>query len=192
MEQASAGRGRGGPPTRAPGTDSLPEHSPVTARQALEEIYRREHGALLAYLRRRVGPDAAADLVQETFLRAASSPQLGCLANPRAFLYRIARNILIDRARRKQRQAITVALGDCSTPCGSDQQREIEARELAAVLDGALAGLPQKTRRVFAMSRFEDRTYREIHLDLGISVATVEYHMMKALSHMRQAAEAAS
>ena len=37
------------------------------------------------------------------------------------------------------------------------------------------------------MSRFEERTYRQIHEELGISLGTVEYHMMKALADIRDA-----
>jgi RNA polymerase sigma-70 factor (ECF subfamily) len=37
------------------------------------------------------------------------------------------------------------------------------------------------------MNRFEKKSYREIHIELGIALPTVDYHMMKALAHLRQA-----
>ena len=52
---------------------------------------------------------------------------------------------------------------------------------------GALAELPEKCARIFAMNRFEKKSYREIHIELGIALPTVDYHMMKALAHLRQA-----
>ena len=44
--------------------------------------------------------------------------------------------------------------------------------------------MPPKTRRVFLMHRVDELSYREIHELLGISIATVEYHMMKALGQI--------
>ncbi len=54
----------------------------------------------------------------------------------------------------------------------------------------ALGKLPDRTRRVFMMNRFEDMAYREIHRELGISLGAVEYHMGRALAHIRGAVEA--
>jgi RNA polymerase sigma-70 factor (ECF subfamily) len=47
--------------------------------------------------------------------------------------------------------------------------------------------MPPKTRRVFVMHRIHRRPYKEIAAELGISIATVEYHMMRALRFCREA-----
>ena len=44
---------------------------------------------------------------------------------------------------------------------------------------------------MFLMHRVEELSYREIHEELGISIATVEYHMMKALAHIARMVDAA-
>lgn len=62
---------------------------------------------------------------------------------------------------------------------------KIMAGELKAAVDGALAKLPGKTRRVFLMSRMEEMTYAEISEREKISVKVVEYHISKALRHLR-------
>jgi RNA polymerase sigma-70 factor (ECF subfamily) len=162
----------------------------AAARQVLDALYRREREALLSYLRRHVGAEAAGDLAQDVFLRAASSPQLLHLANPGGFLHRIAKNMLIDRARRRSGEMVLLSLmEDRDAFDSAEPECELIACELGALLEEALASLSHKTRRVFDMSRFENKTYREIHRELGISMATVEYHMMKALARLRAVVE---
>jgi RNA polymerase sigma-70 factor (ECF subfamily) len=162
----------------------------AAARQVLDALYRRERAALLSYLRRHVGAEAAGDLAQDVFLRAATSPQLLHLANPGGFLHRIARNLLIDRARRRSGEMVLLSLMEDKDAFDSaEPECELIAGELGVLLAQALKRLPNKTRRVFEMSRFENKTYREIHRELGISLAAVEYHMMKALARLRAVVE---
>lgn len=152
----------------------------------LDAMFRQERAGLVRYLAKRVGPEFANDLVQDIFLRAATSRQLSTLVNPRAFLHRIAQNLLVDQARRQRCKIVTVASAEpVESRCPADQEHQIEADELEAALALALGGLPERTRAIFVMHRFDDMAYREIQGELGISLAGVEYHMMKALAHVR-------
>lgn len=152
----------------------------------LDEMFRKESAGLARYLAKRVGPEFANDLVQDVFLRAASSPQLATLANPRAFLRRIAQNLLIDRARRQRCKIVTVGSAEpVESRCPAEQEYQLEADKLEAALATALGGLPERTRTIFVMHRFEEMGYRDIQAEFGISLAGVEYHMMKALAHVR-------
>ena len=149
-------------------------------------MFREESAGLARYLAKRVGPEFANDLVQEVFLRAATSPQLATLANPRAFLHRIAQNLLVDRARRQRCKIITVASAEpVESRCPAEQEHQLEADELEASLALALGGLPERTSAIFVMHRFDEMPSREIQREFGISLAGVEYHMMKALAHVR-------
>ena len=149
-------------------------------------MFRTESAGLARYLAKRVGPEFANDLVQDVFLRAATSPQLTTLANPRAFLHRIAQNLLVDRARRQRCKIVTVTSAEpVERRCPAEQEYQLEADELQAALALALGGLPERTRAIFVMHRFDEMAYREIQRVFGISLAGVEYHMMKALAHVR-------
>lgn len=154
--------------------------------QALGATFRAEQGALLRYFRRHVGHEAAHDLLQDVFTRAAGSAQAARLINPAAFLQRIARNLLIDRARRQARDAnLVVRLDDqMDAVAQPEQERTIEAADLKRSYDAAVAGLPEKTQRVFLMSRDQELTYAEIGERLGISSATVQYHMVRAIAEV--------
>ena len=113
--------------------------------------------------------------------RATASPR-----QPGGFLRRIAQNLLIDRARR--RKSAPKALfslreeSDAVTP--ATQEWNLEAADLLELYEKAVDAMPPKTRRVFLMHRVDELSYREIHEQLGISIATVEYHMMKALGRI--------
>jgi RNA polymerase sigma factor (sigma-70 family) len=158
------------------------------ARRVLDGLFRRERSALIRYIQRRVGLEAAGDLVQDVFLRAATSPQINDLYNARAFLRRVADNAIIDRARRNKCRIATLPLAEANeASCVATQEQEHAADDLQAALERALAGLPERTRAIFIMHRFDEKAYRDIHHELGISIATVEYHMMRALAHIRAA-----
>lgn len=65
-------------------------------------------------------------------------------------------------------------------PLGSLLDKELE-EEISA----AINRLPEDTRRVFEMSKFDGKKYEEIAAELGISVNTVKYHIKKSLSSLR-------
>ncbi len=156
------------------------------ARQTLETIFRHERDGLIRFLKGRVGPELACDIAQEVFLRAATSPQLSSLINPRGFLLCIARNLLIDAARRQQCRVVTLPLNEArDAHCAAEQEHQLEASDLAKCLERALTQLPERTRTIFIMNRFDEMAYRDIRRALDISMSAVEYHMMKALSHLR-------
>src|SRR5690606_31080946 len=128
-------------------------------------------------------------LVQETFARLFGSGALERIDNPPAYLSRIARNLLIDRARQKKRDRATVFLFDEDRDAASraEQTWRIEAADLLRVYRQAVRNMPPKTRRVFLLHRLGRMTYKQIAEHIGISTATVEYHMMRALASCRAA-----
>lgn len=163
-----------------------------TSSAAFGDLYRTEHRRLLRKLRRRVGSNEASDLVQEVFARFLRSEALGRVDNPVAYLSRITRNLLIDRARRK-RDGMPIFFPfdderDASSRAG--QTWRIEAIDLFRLYRQTVRAMPPKTRRVFVMRRVKRMSYKEIAAGLGISIATVDYHMVQALARCRAAAAA--
>nr|WP_247711915.1 sigma-70 family RNA polymerase sigma factor [Qipengyuania qiaonensis] len=182
--------------TRRPCSHTAPSaQAPVKAarssdrsRAALDVLFRSERAWLLAFLRRRVGHEDAEDLLQEVFLRAATSRHLGELRNPGGFLCRIAQTVIADRARRTRCRIWTVPIEvDGHTCCDGEQEARLLAEAAEIEFETALNELPEKTRKVFRLNRSVRLTYREIQDELGLSCGGVEYHMMKALAHLRSA-----
>lgn len=62
---------------------------------------------------------------------------------------------------------------------------EIFSEEVKKIIADTLATLPEQTRRIFVMSRFQNKSNKEIAEELGITVKGVEYHITKALKPLR-------
>jgi RNA polymerase sigma-70 factor (ECF subfamily) len=163
----------------------MPHHPTAT----FEALYRAEHGRLLRYFRKRVGPSMAPDLVQEVFMRLFRNGALERVENPRAYLSRAAHNLLIEWARRRMReQCFFYPLDEGrDAPVRPEQTWRIEERDLRRVYRQALRAMPPKTRRIFLMHRLRHLTYREIADQIGIGDKAVEYHMTRALARCRSA-----
>jgi RNA polymerase sigma-70 factor (ECF subfamily) len=174
-----------GPGSTSPAGDATDEGVHTLA---IERLYRTAAPSLRHFFRHRTGDaDAAEDMVQETFLRLSGSSRPDALRNPAAWLQRVARNLLFDRARRARAHGAPVHLpfDEVLLPqCPPEQALALEAEELRMRYEAALALLPARQREVFLLHRLDELTYREIASRLGITVATVEYHMGRALAHL--------
>ena len=144
------------------------------AGDGLDGLYRRYAVWLARRLRARLGPEEAADVVQETYIRIAPYAQDG-IRHPRAFLLRVALNLVRDASRRDARRsnALLVPGSDVETPSQIDQ----------LMLSQIVQAMPPLYRDVFVLSRFDGMTYVEIAETLDISTKTVEWRMSKALDY---------
>lgn len=156
---------------------------------SFEAFYRSQNRSLFHFFRRRAGRDAAPDLVQEIFARMLCADVFERLENPRAYMFSAARNLLIERSRRKGRnEAILFPLdGGRDAPVCPAQAWSIEASDLRQTLRRTILAMPRRTRRIFLMHRLRSQTYREIANEVGIGEQGVEYHMMRALARCRTA-----
>lgn len=142
--------------------------------EGLNGLYRRHADWLARRLRRRVGPVEADDLVQETYLRIAPT-DTAAIRHPKAFLLRVAMNLLRDKARGDRRRS--AAHDEASR--GQDQVQQPDA----VLLKQIIRSMPALYRDVFVLSRFGGMTYNQIAILQGVSVKTVEWRMSKALDH---------
>ena len=145
---------------------------------------------LMGYFLNRVGDRAEAeDLTQQTFLRLLGADRSD-LANPGAFVFRVAANLLKDRARgRAQGEDRLLSLDDeAAAPAAPADhltpERVLLGREdLALVIEG-LDELGGATRDAFVLFRFERLSQREIGARIGLSQGAVEKRLMRATLHL--------
>lgn len=156
----------------------------AVSREEIEDIDRRLRRALTSFFLRRTGNRAEADdLTQEVFLRVARHPDDGSRLRD-AYVFRIAANLLADKARRnavRSNYRATLTLDDYAAIDTLDPFRVTAGREELALLAAKLAGLPEKTRRIFTLYRIEGLDKRSIADGFGLSVRMVEIHVQRAL-----------
>ncbi len=151
------------------------EMNPGTA-ASLNGLYRRYSVWLGNRLRRQVGSDDAADVVQETYLRITPY-LLDDIRHPKALLLRVALNLVRDEKRRLATRERAASLGELPQDIiPSDAVDRLHLKQI-------LQTMPPLYRDVFVLSRFDGMTYSEIALAHGISLATVERRMAKAVEH---------
>ncbi len=152
----------------------------------LEAVFMQNRAALLRFLRARGGGDSAEDLLQELWLKASSGAS-GPIADPLAYLFRAANNLMLDRRRgelRRERrdQEWTEATGgpDLGVSDAPTGEQLLIARERLAAAEAALKALGERTDYVFRRYRVEGASQRQIADELGISLSAVEKHLQKA------------
>jgi RNA polymerase sigma-70 factor (ECF subfamily) len=143
---------------------------------------------LLAYARQfcRDGQTDPEDLVHETFARAIACRTWREVSNPAAFATRILRNCALDALRRRKVLTIT-AVADFERIEPIDEtpgaHMMLESREELRALADAIAELPAQCRRVFTLRKVYSLSPDEIAVRLGLSVSTVEKHLVKGLRY---------
>ncbi|PWB32438.1 RNA polymerase subunit sigma [Pseudomonas sp. SDI] len=159
--------------------------SSVDSKAVVAELYSDNHRWLRAWLYRRLQcPQDAADLAQDTFVRAMSSSQLPSLEAPRAFLATVARRLLINLFRRRALEhAYLEELAHLPDHCIPGEEQLAVVREALEQIDRLLDGLPLRVRHAFLLNRLEGLTQAAIADQLGVSVATVERDLRRAFLH---------
>jgi RNA polymerase sigma-70 factor (ECF subfamily) len=160
------------------------------------EEYRSE---LLRFLTARCGSgDEAEDVLQDLWIKASSQPT-GPIGNPRAYLYRMANNLVLDRLRGRQRamrrergwlegeNGGVAELPDLRVDPAEPVDEEITRRQEAQILHTAIAQLPEGAGRALRLYRFDGMGQAEIARAMGISRSGVEKHLALAMKHLRNA-----
>jgi len=132
------------------------------------------------FLRRR---EDIEDVAQETFLRAYATEQGREIQQPKSFLFRIARNAALNQIARKTNQVTDYLedLGVTDVVGGCTAEEEAAATQVLGLHCEAVAALPPQCRRVYLMRKVHGMSHKEIAKRLGISVSTVEKHLIKGV-----------
>jgi len=145
-----------------------------------EILFLEYRDRLSRYLARASGsPDTAQDLVQEVFLRVARSPAPAAdTAQAGPWLFRVARNVVIDHHRRNRRTP-TFATTEI------DHHRQA-TQETTIALDQALAMLEDTDRDVFLMREVSGLSYDEIARACELSPDAARSRIYRARMQLRE------
>lgn len=150
----------------------------------LERYYRE----LLNFLHRQVNDrDAAADLAQESYARVLAVQHAGRdVLDARALLYRIARNLLVDRHRRAEvrRHDDLDAMPEADQPAAPPHlqpENALVSQQVLRAYVGTIEQLPPRCREAFILHVFDDLTHAQVAERMGISVSMVEKHIVRGM-----------
>jgi len=151
--------------------------------KAFQTLYYRYYESLYRFLWiRSRSVELSKDFVQEVYTRVWQKRlHLDKKKSIKAFLYRIANNLLIDHFRKKGYEK--KYLSDLTVSGSSSYQDPLEMKTM---IESGIDELPEKIREVLILSRFQGLSYREIAKVCHISVKTVEARMSQALKRLRE------
>jgi RNA polymerase sigma factor (sigma-70 family) len=159
----------------------------------LADLDRRYRVPLMRYFGKRIREAYDVDdLVQEVFIRLVRQAALESVEQIDSYVFQTAANVIRDRARRHatrhHREHDALSEKDLPTNDLSPERVLLGTEELASAV-AALEELPENTRRVFVLRRYEGMRHEEIAAHLGMTVSGVRWHMAQAKAHLARRLE---
>lgn len=160
----------------------------LTGSTGLEVVLAANRSILARFVRARLRDDAALDdVLQELWLKVQTVDS-GPIAEPLAYLYRMADNLVLDRKRAERRREardhhwseLRANGSDLAADAEPSPERVVVARDYLRKVDARLALLPERTIYIFRAVRIDKRPQKELASELGISVSAVEKHLQRA------------
>jgi RNA polymerase sigma-70 factor (ECF subfamily) len=161
-----------------------------TPSEEADELFRLHSRRIYAFCYAQLGSrEEAEDALQVTFLRVYRALENGEHPDePLAWIYRIARNVCLDRVRSAARRRRVEEPGELEdVPSQADVP---ESREHAQALRRALRTLPRRQRRAIVLREWRGFSYTEIAADLGITRPAVEMLVFRARKTLAEALRA--
>lgn len=142
---------------------------------------------LLYYIKKNISnKDLAHDIAQETFEKAISFENKEEIKNKRAFLYRLAKNIMVDEIR-KNKDIKEIPYEENEISSKNEEPEELVIKQSRQMLlMNELRKLPPKRKEAFVLHIIEGFTRQEVSEKMGISVSAVEKHISRASIDLKE------
>jgi RNA polymerase sigma factor (sigma-70 family) len=168
--------------------------------ERLTEAIGREQGRLRNFIRRRVGDEAdAEDILQDVFYELVEAYRLmKPIEQVGAWLYRVARNRIIDRFRKKKPEPFSavsapgdeggdrLSLEELLPSPDAGPEASYARSILLEELDAALEELPEEQREVFVANEIKGISFQELSAETGVGVSTLLSRKHRAVLHLRR------
>jgi RNA polymerase sigma factor (sigma-70 family) len=165
----------------------------------ISEVVEKERSRLRNFIRKRVlDPRDAEDILQDVFFELVEANRLLMpIDHVTGWLFRVARNRIIDLFRKKQPESINKSVAS------DDYEDSLQLEDLLPSSDAgpealylrnaileefelALDELPEEQRRVFVAHEIEGQSFKEISQETGVSVNTLLSRKRYAVLHLRE------
>ena len=172
---------------------ALPQAAPDAGTADVERLFREHNAALLRFIAAKIGSQQEAhEIAQEAYVHLLQLDHPAAVSFLRAFLFKTAGNLAIDRLRQRSRRSHVTAAGEVDfavfelTP-----ERQLAGEQAVAIFGAAVNQLPPKCRQAFLLHRLYDMEIEEIAKHMGIGACMVRRYIVRALDYVRQRLDAA-
>jgi RNA polymerase sigma factor (sigma-70 family) len=167
----------------------------------LEETVKRERRRLLEFIRRRVPePEDAEDILQDVFSELTENLRVdNVIERVSGWMYRVARNKIADLFRRRRTESLEaryekqnadgeegLGLNDLLPDPSAGPEAQYARRVIMAELMEALDELPEEQRWVFWENEIQERSFRELAEEAGVSINTLLSRKRYAVLFLRE------
>jgi RNA polymerase sigma factor (sigma-70 family) len=165
----------------------------------ISEAVEQQRSRLRGFISRRVAdPSDVEDILQEVFFELVEAYRLmKPVETAGAWLFRVARNRIIDRFRKKRPEPLAdlnveseegemLSLEEFLPSSDAGPEAAYARAVLMEELENALEELPEQQRRVFIEHEIEGRSFKELAAETGVSVNTLLSRKRYAVLHLRE------
>lgn len=154
---------------------------------AVEQLFREHNHLLICFLEARLGHrQEAKDVAQEAYVRLLELERPNTIGFLRAYLFKIAANLAVDRLRSRGARRRVDVLNFFVDDDHSDRvEQEVVAAEQAGRFWKSLGELPRHYRQAVVMNRIQDLSTLEIAASMGKTDRTVRRYIADALTYCR-------
>jgi RNA polymerase sigma factor (sigma-70 family) len=155
--------------------------------EAVRQVFQDHNRSLLGFLSGKLRSEAEAhEVAQEAYVRLLQLERPGAISFLRAYLFRIAANLAVDRLRhrRVREEKAPQELFEELLASPSPERNAMARQELDLVLE-ALEELPPACRKACALHFFGDRTLTQVAQELGLTRRCIYNYIVRGLEHCR-------
>ena len=156
-------------------------------------VYQQHHKSLLAFLNFKLrSPSEASDIAQEAYARVLRHGLPEDLKCARAYVFKTANNLAINRLIERQRKKEHLAVDPQDVHLPSEQptpEEDAHCRDRLKVLQEAVEELPIKCRRAFVYYKFDFIEYKDIAKRMNLTESMIRKYVLRGIRHCRQRLE---
>jgi RNA polymerase sigma factor (sigma-70 family) len=161
----------------------------LSTRAQLKQVLVTRYAALRRKLEAVAGSkDSASDVLQETWIRIETMTEVGPVANPDAYVMRMATNVAIDQHRREQRHLHEEEVEEAFEMPDElgDPERILAGRRQVEVLEEILRSMPPRRKAILLAARLDGKLNREIAEEFDLSLRMIERELHLAMKHCNE------
>jgi RNA polymerase sigma-70 factor (ECF subfamily) len=155
-----------------------------------------QRNALRRFLSARLRDEALAeDMVQDVWVKISKMELATTIENPVGFLFTMAGRLALDHIRQRKRREVrdenwtrqsTHKIGEFAVSQDDNGETRLLRAEQIMRVRNAIAALPPKAGQAFELHRMQGKSHKQVAAQLGISVSTVEKHIIRAMRQLTE------